>query len=118
METLPRDTLFLLKPGFTDPAYPGTDFYCWHCILIDGVLNAFPDLASNLDVRHIAWPRPRMDVIELLGEDHQSLPVMILKTGTTSPLQTGFINDHAFIDNKDAILTALTERHDFPAPHP
>jgi Protein of unknown function (DUF3088) len=45
-----RDRLFLLRPGFTDPAYPGRSFYCWHCALIEGVLASFPDLAERLDV--------------------------------------------------------------------
>ena len=72
---------------------------------MEGVLASFPELADRLDVRRIAWPKPRREVVELLGEDNQSLPVLILAEG-------GFIND------KDAILTALTERHGFPHPHP
>ena len=100
-----RDTLYLLRPGFTDPAYPGDTFYCWHCALMEGVLASFPELAARIDVRRIAWPRPRREIVELLGEDNQSLPVLVLAKG-------GFIND------KDAILNALSERHGFPHPHP
>lgn len=100
-----KDTLYILAPGFGDPAYPGKTFYCWHCALMEGVLASFPELADRLDVRRIAWPKPRREVAELLGEDNQSLPVLVLAEG-------GFIND------KDAILTALTERHGFPHPHP
>ncbi|WP_114129839.1 MULTISPECIES: DUF3088 domain-containing protein [Thalassospira] len=118
MPDLERDTIFLLKPDFEDPAWPNQRFYCWHCALIDGVLGSFPDLHAGLDIRHINWPRPRQDVIALLGEDHQSLPVMILKSGDTSSLQTGIANGHAFIDDKDSILLALSERHGFPVPHP
>ncbi|ERP98828.1 hypothetical protein Q669_00800 [Labrenzia sp. C1B10] len=72
---------------------------------MEGVLASFPELADRLDVRRIAWPKPRREVAELLGEDNQSLPVLVLSEG-------GFIND------KDAILAALTERHGFPHPHP
>jgi glutathione S-transferase len=100
-----KDTLYILAPGFEDPAYLGKTFYCWHCALMEGVLASFPELADRLDVRRIAWPKPRREVAELLGEDNQSLPVLVLAEG-------GFIND------KDAILTALTERHGFPHPHP
>ena len=99
------DQLFLLKPGFKDPAYPGKTFYCWHCALMEGVLASFPDLAGKLSVRRIAWPRPRQELVNLLGEAHQSLPVLVLSEG-------------GFIDDKDAILAALTERHGFPHPHP
>ena len=100
-----KDTLYILSPGFEDPAYPGKTFYCWHCALMEGVLASSPELADRLDVRRIAWPKPRREVAELLGEDNQSLPVLVLAEG-------GFIND------KDAILAALTERHGFPHPHP
>jgi len=99
------DILYLLEPGFKDPAYPDTTFYCWHCALMEGVLASFPDLGANLKVKRIAWPRPRPEIVELLGEEHQNLPVLILADG-------------GFIDDKDAILDALTERHGFPLPHP
>ena len=100
-----KDVLFVLTPGFEDPAYPGRTFYCWHCALMEGILASFPELATNLDVRRIAWPKPRQELVDLLGEAHQSLPVLVLAEG-------------GFIDDKDAILAALTKRHGFPHPHP
>jgi len=100
-----KDTLYLLAPGFRDPAYPDKIFYCWHCALMEGVLASFPELARKLDVRRIPWPRPRQALVELLGAENQSLPVLVLAEG-------GFIN------NKDAILTAFTDRHGFPHQHP
>lgn len=113
-----RDKLIILKPGFTDPAYPGQTFYCWHCALMEGVLASFPDLAARLDVERIAWPRPRREVIALVGEENQSLPLLVLAEGETSPHQTGIHRGRAFISDKDKILAALSERHGFPAPHP
>ncbi|UPT88705.1 DUF3088 domain-containing protein [Bradyrhizobium barranii subsp. apii] len=113
-----RDRLFLLRPGFEDPAFPGQRFYCWHCALIEGVLASFPQLAEKLDVERIAWPRPRLPVIALVGDENQSLPLLVLADGTTSPYQTGSHHGRAFIADKDAILAALTERHGFPDPHP
>jgi hypothetical protein len=102
---LARDRLFLLAPGFEDPAFPGQLFYCWHCALLEGVLASFPNLAAKLEVERIAWPRPRAKLVALLGASHQSLPVLVLAEG-------------GFIDDKDAILAALSARHGFPAPHP
>lgn len=113
-----KDILFLLEPGFEDPAYPGKKFYCWHCALIEGVLASFPELAKQLDVRRIAWPRPRSGVVALLGEDNQSLPLLILAHGSRSDHQSGEYQGTAFISEKDAILAALSERHNFPNPHP
>jgi hypothetical protein len=113
-----RDRLYLLQPGFEDPAYPGQIFYCWHCALMEGVLASFPELASRLVVERIAWPRPRRPVVELLGEENQSLPLLVLANGETSLHQTGTRGGQAFISNKDKILAALSERHGFPDPHP
>jgi DUF3088 family protein len=113
-----RDRLFLLRPGFADPAYPDKSFYCWHCALIEGVLASFPDLAARLDVVRIAWPRPRQAVIDLVGEENQSLPLLVLANDATSPHQTGSYQGRAFIADKDALLAVLSERHGFPDPHP
>ena len=35
-----KDTLLLLEPGFTDPAYPGERFICPDCNPIEGLLAA------------------------------------------------------------------------------
>lgn len=113
-----RDRLFLLRPDFVDPAYPGRRFYCWHCALLEGVLASFPDLAKKLDVERIEWPRPRQDVIALVGEQNQSVPLLVLAEGAISPFQTGVYEGRAFINEKDKILAALSERHGFPHPHP
>ena len=113
-----RDRLFLLGPGSEDPAFPGRLFYCWHCAPIEGVLASFPQLAAKLDVERIPWSRPRQPVIALLGEENQSLPLLVLADDATSPLRTGSYQGRAFIADKDAILAALSERHGFPDPHP
>lgn len=113
-----RDRLFLLRPDFEDPAYPGRRFYCWHCALIEGLLASFPALAERLDVERVAWPKPRQAVIALVGEENQWLPLLVLANGATSPHQTGSYQGRAFIDDKDAILAVLSERHGFPDAHP
>jgi hypothetical protein len=113
-----RDRLFLLRPDFEDPAYPGRRFYCWHCALMEGVLASFPALAQRLDVERIAWLRPRLPVIALVGEEYQSLPLLVLADGEASQYQTGVFEGRAFVSDKDKILAALSERHGFPEPHP
>ncbi|MGH1350668.1 MAG: DUF3088 domain-containing protein [Methyloligellaceae bacterium] len=113
-----RDRLYLLQPDFEDPAYPGQRFYCWHCALLEGVLASFPELATRLEVKRIAWPRPRHELIEVVGEDNQSVPLLLLANKETFSHQTGTHAGQPFIADKDKILTALSERHGFPAPHP
>ena len=73
-----RDKLILLKPDFTDPAYPGARFYCWHCALLEGLLALYPRLEHSIEVQRIDWAHPRQDVIDLIGARNQSLPVLIL----------------------------------------
>lgn len=113
-----KDILFLLTPGFEDPAYPGQTFYCEHCALIEGILASFPELGKNLDIRRIAWPRPRHEVVELVGEENQSLPLLILTRGAYPVHQTEEYEGNAFASDKDAIMALLSERHGFPNPHP
>ncbi|MGH6776098.1 DUF3088 domain-containing protein [Brucella tritici] len=113
-----KDRLFLLKPGFEDPAYPGQLFYCWHCALIEGVLASFPALGDRLDIERVDWQRPRKAVIELAGEDNQNLPLLILKNGDRSPFETGRHEERSLIGDPHKILAALAERHGFPLPHP
>jgi len=113
-----RDTLIIIKPDFVDPAYPDMRFYCWHCALMEGVLASFPELGTRIDVLRIEWPRPRRAVIELIGPENQSLPVLILADDADESLATGRFEGRRFVEGKDAILAALSRRHDIPLPHP
>jgi hypothetical protein len=113
-----QDTLFLLTPGFKDPAYPGQEFYCWHCALIEGVLASFPSLGGDLKIERIAFARPRETVIQLAGEENQSLPLLVLYDGDRSPFETGTYQGRSLIADPHKILAALTERHGFPPLHP
>jgi hypothetical protein len=113
-----RDRLFLLRPDFEDPTYPGQRFYCWHCALLEGVLASFPWLDSRIDVERIAWSRPRQAVIEVVGEENQSLPLLVLAPDAPDDLATGRFRGRGFVDGKDAILNVLTRRHGVPVPHP
>ena len=113
-----RDRLFLLTPGFADPAFPGKRFYCWHCALLEGVLASFPQLAAAIDVERIAWPRPRREVVDLISLENQSLPVLVLGDDAEAGLETGRANGRRFVEGKDAILRALSVRHGIPEAHP
>ena len=113
-----RDRLFLLKPGFEDPAYPGERFYCWHCALLEGVLASFPALASKIDVERVAWARPRQAVIDLIGEHNQSLPMLLLAADAPEQFATGNFRGNHYVNDKDAILDVLRRRHGIPRPHP
>ena len=100
-----RDRLFLLESEFADSELPGRSFYCKDCITIEGLLAAFPDRASRLEVVRVAYPRPRPEVIAAIGEANQNLPALAFAEG-------GFVNDI------EALLAALNRRHGFPERHP
>lgn len=113
-----RDRLFLLQASFEDPAYPGSHFYCWHCAVMEGLLAMFPDHLRHLEVERVQWPRPRQPVISLLGEENQSLPVLILAATAPAGLETGRRGPLRFVEGKDAILHALSVRYGLPNAHP
>ncbi|MES2988996.1 MAG: DUF3088 family protein [Pseudomonadota bacterium] len=100
-----RDRLYILDSEFSDAELPGRSFYCKDCITVEGLLAAFPASAARLDVIHIAYPRPRAEIVELLGEENQNLPCLVLAEG-------GFVNEI------EALLAALHTRHGFPERHP
>lgn len=113
-----RDRLFLLAPDFEDPAYPGERFFCWHCALLEGVLASFPALRSKIDVERVAWPRPRRKIIDVVGEENQSLPLLLLADDAPGGLASGTFRGQRFVADKDAILAVLSRRHGIPVPHP
>jgi len=113
-----KDALFLLKPNFHDPALPKQVFFCWHCALLEGVISYYPELERHLLVQRIDWPRPRQPLIDLLGEAHQSLPVLVIGDGRRSPRATGTAQGRDFIADKDGILRELEAHYGIGAQHP
>ncbi|MBM7046946.1 MULTISPECIES: DUF3088 domain-containing protein [Rhizobium] len=110
-----RDKLFLISPGFADPKHPGVSFVCHYCNAIEGLLAAFPNLASKIDVERVAFPRPRQKVIDVVGEENQSLPLFIL--AENPPADASDRSGTRFVNSTDRILELLTERHGFPRLH-
>ncbi|MCF6436788.1 DUF3088 family protein [Pseudoalteromonas sp. MMG022] len=76
-----KPKLFVLKMPFEDG--PGEMWICSHCALIEGALSVNRHWEDVVDIRRIDFPKPRLEVIELLGEDNQWLPVLILEKSKT-----------------------------------
>ena len=51
---------------------------CSHCAMIEGALQFKPHWQEHVDIRRIDFANPREQVIELLGEDNQWLPVLFI----------------------------------------
>ncbi|MBK9321804.1 MAG: DUF3088 domain-containing protein [Bdellovibrionaceae bacterium] len=112
------DRLILLTPKFQDPSFPDRDFYCWHCVLLEGLISLYPFLQTQIEVERVDWQRPRARLIELVGPENQSLPLLILSQGKVSRYSTGAWQGQSFISDKDAILKYLADEYRIPEPHP
>ncbi|MDN0084528.1 DUF3088 domain-containing protein [Crenobacter sp. SG2305] len=107
-----KDKLFILKPGF----FQGSEgpFYCGDSVGVEGLLGFFPQLRNEIDIEYIDAPRPRAAIIELIGEENQSAPVLVLGTGRV-PLDNGVEirvhNQARFIDSPDHIRRYLSSQY-------
>jgi Protein of unknown function (DUF3088) len=71
-----KDQLYLLRPGFHNAGIG--PLYCNDSAPVEGMLSFFPVLRTLIEVQFVDFPRPRHALVEVLGEEHQSLPVLIL----------------------------------------
>ena len=110
-----KDQIFLIAPGFADPKRDDSPFICPYCNQIEGILASFPDLAGKVEVIRLPFARPRQPVIELIGEDHQGLPVLVFGDNPSVDARTS--RGRYFIDDTRRILDLLAERHGFPRVH-
>lgn len=114
MSTAPiQDTLFLAAPGFRVEGHG--PYYCGDGIAIEGLLGLYPEVQQWLSVQRIAFERPRQPVVSLLGEDHQSLPVLVLAADSDSyGLEFASHDGLRFSDQPDAIRAYLSARGGLP----
>lgn len=116
------DVLFMLKPGFADAKAGPGEFYCPPCATVRGVLGYFPHLWEAVEVREVDFPRPRAEVVELLGgPDHPGCPVLVLDE--TSAVPAGVTVHTAksgkrYLDGPVDIGNYLAARHGVSRPHP
>lgn len=113
-----RDILFLLKEKFEDG--PGQAYFCPHCAEITGVLAYFPELRHGLDVRYVDFPRPRKDLVELIGEANQNCPMLVLneKPGmNVLELMSGNYNGRYFVTGPREIARYWAAIHNISRPH-
>lgn len=99
-----KDKLFIMKPGFVNAGLG--PYYCGDSVSVEGFLSFFPEVREKVEVIYIEFPRPRTAIVDLIGEDNQSVPVLVLadKSSTDNPaVETGkqkyFIADEKEIRN-------------------
>ena len=84
-----KPKLFVLKMPFEDG---GKIWLCSHCALIEGALLVNTHWESVVDVRRIDFPQPRKEVVDILGENNQWLPVLVLNNNETITDPVAIIN--------------------------
>jgi hypothetical protein len=115
--SLTRDTLFVIKAPFEDPALDGT-WFCASCATMEGALLANPHWARAIDVKRCAFPRPRQEMIALIGEENQGMPVLVLADGSTAPEGAKEFEGRYFLDEPKPIARYLAATYGGAGPHP
>ncbi|QSR88101.1 DUF3088 domain-containing protein [Methylacidiphilum caldifontis] len=112
-----KPILFLLKPGFYDGL--GDPFYCPYCMIFEGVLKVYPQLTQELEVRHVDFVKPRHQIIELIGEENQSCPVILFdKTPSFSlPFKVHQYGNRFFLNEPEEIALYLSKVYKIPRAH-
>jgi hypothetical protein len=86
---------------------------------MEGALLANPHWARSIGVRRMPYPRPRNDVIALIGEENQSLPVLVLADNSIPPEGAKHAEDgRAFLDEPKTITRYLAATYGGAGPHP
>ncbi|MFV0593250.1 MAG: DUF3088 family protein [Draconibacterium sp.] len=114
--------LFLLKPGFTDKTLnKNTLYYCPQSAHILGVLNYYPQLKDELEVIYIDFERPRKGLVELVGEENQGCPNLVIPKSEVKPGDDlsyfSTHGDHYFVDSEALINRYFTEKYKIGVPH-
>lgn len=113
-----RDRLFSLKPGYMDGGQG--PFYCPGSLKLEGLLSYFPQLRHALDVQYIEFPRPRKVLVDLIGEENQGAPVLVLGRPAPAQADLSIIQRHGeveFVNGSDNILAYLSAAYGVASDH-
>ncbi len=116
------DILFLLKPNFSDLErdQENKKYYCPDCAFMEGVLSYFPELREKLDIRYIDYPKPRKEIVELVGDAHQDCPNLILDAANHDYLEAKTFysfGDKLHTDNPKLIVNYFAVWYGIPVAH-
>ena len=111
-----KDRLFVYRPGFTDG---GTTYFCPFSAQIMGFLTYYPQVRDSVDLVELEFAKPRKPLVDLVGEDHQSAPMLVLAGEPVAvPRVThGEANGHRFVEKTIEILRYLAATRSVPGPH-
>jgi hypothetical protein len=110
-----KDQLYLMRPGFMNAGMG--PFYCSDSAPVEGVLSFFPRLRELIDIHYLEFPRPREPLVKTLGEQNQSLPVLVLAEDRQlkdPELEPGKANGRTFFADQASIRRYLSTQYDLP----
>jgi hypothetical protein len=111
-----KDQLFVLRPGFDDK---GVKYFCPYSAQVIGFLTYYPDVRQSVEVIELEFPKPRRPLSDLLDEQHQSAPMLVLagEPQVVSGVDVGEVNGRRFVEKTIQILRYLATTRGVPLPH-
>lgn len=107
--------LFLLKPDFTDSNNDneGKLYFCPDCAIFEGVIKYYPQLEKMIEIHRVDFKRPRPELIDLIGIENQSCPVLVIDKTEESSTDTSYFTSSGnklFVNSQELIARYLTEK--------
>ncbi|WP_340114496.1 DUF3088 family protein [Maribellus mangrovi] len=114
--------LFLLNPDFTDKKRDDNiRYFCPHAAQMRGVLEYYPKLKELLEVVYVDFERPRKVLVDLVGEENQGCPnLLIPKSEVSSGDDLSYFDsygDYYFTNSEELIYRYLSEKYGIGIPH-
>jgi len=111
-----KDTLFVYRPGFADG---GARWFCPYSAQVIGMLTYFPALRETLELVELGYEKPRRPLADLLGEQHQAAPMLVLgsDTFTVPDVHIDEANGRKYVAKTLEILRYLAATRGLPLPH-
>ena len=111
-----KDKLFVLRPGFQDK---GTSYFCPYCAQVIGFLTYYPQVRDTLEITELDFPRPRPQLVALVGEANQGMPLLVLggEPVAVPGVTIEEANGHRFVKDAISIVRYLAATGGTPIPH-
>lgn len=117
-----KDRLFLLNPNFTDERLEPRNqlYFCPFNAMLEGVIKYYPQLTEQLEITYIDFKRPRKTIVNMLGEENQGTPLLIITNLEVdiTDIKTKHVNEFTFVSGAEDILNYLAKVYSIPLPHP
>jgi len=108
-----------LKPDFSDAKLQPEDrsYFCPSCAMVNGFLIYYPKVREQIEVIYVDFQRPRPALIDLLGSEKQSCPVLVLD-GPSDARGVQSANGQWFLNDPEALMNYIAKTYQCGYPHP